>query len=525
MRNIEILDSTLRDGAQGENISFSINDKISICRELDQLGISFIEAGNPSSNPKDEELFKQLKNMRFKNSHIVAFGSTRRKDVDVKDDMGLQALVGAGTEYISIFGKCWDMQVFEVLGTTEHENIRMIEESVEYLTENGKKVLFDAEHFFDGYKNNREFALNALKAAVRGGAEYLVLCDTNGGCFPDEISDIVKEVCEAFECVKIGIHCHNDGGMAVANSVMAVGAGAVHVQGTYLGIGERCGNANLSSIIPNLQLKRGLDVISAESMSKMTLTARAIAEISNMSIKKYEPFIGSSAFAHKAGMHADGVLKCSSSYEHIDPESVGNERRFLMSEISGRGAILKKMRKLDPSFRKDSTEMDKILSALKNKEYHGYQYDGAEPSFELLLRKQTGMYKPFFELINYKIISTRPYDDGCSAMATIKIRVDDKIQLSAAEGLGPVNALDKALRSALEVFYPSIQKAHLFDYKVRVIESKESTASNVRVLISSTDGKRVWTTVGCSFDIIEASWKALVDSIEYKLYKDLENPK
>ncbi len=516
---IDIFDSTLRDGAQGEGISFSVEDKLSIVKSLDKLGIDYIEAGNPGSNPKDLEFFEKASNLNLTTSKLVAFGSTRRKNIKVEEDSNVNALLTANTQAVAIFGKCWKVHVTKIINTTVEENFSMIKDTCKYLTEKGKTVFFDAEHFFDGYKDDKIFALNALKSAVDGGAKCLVLCDTNGACFPNEIEEITKEVCNTFNC-DVGIHVHNDGGMAVANSIMAVKSGAVQVQGTFLGYGERCGNANLSTIIPNLQLKGNYDCIPTENIKFLTSIARSIAEISNVSLKRNEPFVGVSAFAHKAGMHADGVLKLSSSFEHINPETVGNERRFLMSEISGRTAVLEKIKEVNPNITKDSRETKVIVEKLKNLEQKGYQFEGADASFEMLIRKYLGEYKDFFELINYKIITGRPCEEHYSATATVKIKVGDKIQLMCAEGNGPINAIDKTLRSALEVFYPSLKKMYLIDYKVRVMDSKQATGATVRVLITSTDGNRIWTTVGVSKDVVEASRMALTESIEYKLVKD-----
>lgn len=519
-KKITIFDSTLRDGAQGEGISFSIEDKLAIVSALDELGIDYIEAGNPFSNPKDIEFFQHFSKVPLKNSKLVAFGSTRRKDCKAEDDKNLSALLSANTPAVAIFGKCWYLHVTKILGTDGNTNFNMIYDTVSYLKSKGKIVFFDAEHFFDGYKDNREYAMAALKAANDAGADSLVLCDTNGGAFPDEISSIVADVVKTFGD-KVGIHAHNDKGMAVANSCMAVMSGANHVQGTYLGYGERCGNANLSTIIPNLHTARGFNCIPSENIKKITPIARKIAEISNISIKSNEPYVGSSAFAHKAGMHADGVLKLPKSFEHIDPEVIGNERRILMSEIAGRGAVLEKIHKIDPAIEKSSPETAKILYELKELESKGYQFEGAESSFELLIRRNLGKYKKFFELITYRVMGGRPSDDdSTSATAIVKVSVGDQTQLMAAEGNGPINALDKALRHALEVFYPMLKKMHLSDYKVRVMDGKNATAATVRVLITSTDGKNVWTTVGVSGDVVEASRLALTESIEYKLIKD-----
>lgn len=518
-KRITILDSTLRDGAQGEGISFSIEDKLAIVSALDSLGIAYIEAGNPFSNPKDIEFFKRVNALNLKHAQLVAFGSTRRKDCTAREDKNLQALLKAETPAVAVFGKCWLLHVTEILHTDGQTNYDMIYDTVSFLKEQGKTVFFDAEHFFDGYKNDPEYAMGALQAAFDAGADSLDLCDTNGGCFPDEIESIVTEVVKRFGN-KVGIHTHNDKGMAVANSVMAVHAGATQVQGTFLGFGERCGNANLSTIIANLQLSKNCLCIPREKLEELTPTARKVAEIANISIKGNEPYIGNSAFAHKAGMHADGVLKLPKSFEHIDPESVGNERRILMSEMTGRGAVLEKIHKINPHITKESPETAKILAELKELENQGYQFEGADSSFEMLIRRNLGAYKSFFKLLNYKILSGRPCEEGCSATATVKVQVEDKTQVMAAEGNGPINALDKAIRHALEVFYPQLKTMHLIDYKVRVMDSKCATAAVVRVLITSSDGEHVWTTVGVSGDVVEASRLALTESIEYMLIKN-----
>jgi 2-isopropylmalate synthase len=522
-KQVYIFDSTLRDGAQAEGISFTVEDKIKIVNVLDSLGVTYIEAGNPGSNPKDLEFFERIKITRLANSKLVAFGSTRRRDIKVEEDKNIQSLLSSGTEVVAIFGKSWDFHVTDIIKTTLEENLCMIKDTIEFLKSKGKEVVFDAEHFFDGYKSNPDYAIKSLAAAVEGGADCLCLCDTNGGVFPSEIDTIVKRVNERFPNVSIGIHCHNDGGMAVANSVMAVEAGANHVQGTYIGFGERCGNANLSSIIPNLQLKKQYSCILEEQIQNLTSAAVKIAEIANVKVNKSEPYVGSAAFSHKAGMHIDGVTKSPVSFEHINPERVGNERKFLMSEVAGRSTIISKIQKVNPNITKDSPETQIIIDALKELEYKGYQFEGAEGSFELLVRKKLGKYKPFFELEHFKIIGEQPAKDNKPSSTTmIKVVVDGKTEITAAEGDGPVNALDKALRKALEVFYPELANIRLTDYKVRVLDTKTATAAKVRVLIETTDGVNSWTTVGVSTDIIEASWGALVDSIEYKLIKDVE---
>jgi len=518
---VDILDSTLRDGAQAEGISFSVEDKLKIVKALDSLGVAYIEAGNPGSNPKDMEFFGRMRNIPLQKAKLVAFGSTRRWETSVAQDKSITALLSAETPVVTIFGKSWDFHVTEILRTTLEENLRMINETMAFFKSRGKEVIYDAEHFFDGYKNNPDYALQTLQAALDGGADCLVLCDTNGGCFPSEIVQIIQVVMEKFK-VKIGIHTHNDCGLAVANSIMAVEAGVTHVQGTYTGFGERCGNANLSTIIPNLQLKGNYLCIPDEQLANLTYTARKIAEIANISLNKRDPYVGNSAFAHKGGMHIDGVSKATSSFEHIDPSLVGNKRRFLMSEVAGRKTIVEKIKEINPAIDKNSPEAEQIIQRIKEMEHQGYQFEGAESTFELIVRKQLGKYKPFFELEKFKLMTEQPKLGSPSASALIKVNVDGKSEITAAEGDGPVHALDRALRKVLEVFYPELSRVHLTDFKVRVIDSNRATAAKVRVLIESTDGETVWTTVGVSTDIIEASWIALVDSIEYKLLKELE---
>ncbi len=518
-KKIEIFDSTLRDGAQSEGINFSIEDKLSIVKALDAFGVTYIEAGNPGSNPKDLEFFSKVNELKL-NSTLVAFGSTRRKDIKAQDDQNVKSLLDAKTSVVAIFGKSWKLHVTEIINTTPQENLNMINDTVSYLKSQGKKVVYDAEHFFDGYKADPEYALETLKSAYDGGATTLVLCDTNGGSFPYEVYNITKSVVEKFPHAVIGIHCHNDSSVAEANSIMAVTAGAKHVQGTFIGYGERCGNTNLSALIPSLQLKMGYDCVPADNMHLLTDTSRLIAEISNVSLSRFMPYVGASAFTHKAGMHADGVLKVQSSFEHINPESVGNERKFVLSEIAGRNVLVNKIKNYFPDLTKDSPKVIDILNQIKAMEKDGYQFESAEATFLLIVYKALGLYVPQFELINYKTSTEVPSEKLLSATAVVKIKVNEKSELTCAQGDGPVNALDLALRKALEVFYPSLAKMSLIDYKVRVLDSKEATAAKVRVLISSTDGNEVWSTVGVSTDLIEASFKALVDSIEYKLMSD-----
>jgi 2-isopropylmalate synthase len=517
MPSIEVFDSTLRDGAQGEGISFSVKDKIKVTEALAELGVAYIEAGNPTSNRKDMDFFRELKHLDTKNSKVAAFGSTRRKDTSVENDPGVSALMDAGTSVVAIFGKSWNLHIENVLKTTFSENLSMIFDTVSLLKKEGKEVVFDCEHFFDGYKSDRECALSVIEAALSAKADTIALCDTNGGFFPDEVYETVKSAAAKIPGVKFGIHCHNDNGLAVANSIAAVKAGAVQIQGTLLGFGERCGNANLSTLIPNLQIKSGYSLIPPENLPKLTGICNKAAEISNLRLRADMPYIGKSAFAHKAGMHADGVQKISSSFEHIEPETVGNRRRFLVSEMAGRSILLEKIWQIDPSKTKESAETKNIVGKLKELEFSGYQFDGAEGSFELIIRKELGHYKPFFKLISYTIVSENPPILNMSDRATIKIEVGGQTEITAAEGNGPVNALDKALRKALYRFYPELENITLTDYKVRVLEGTGATEAKVRVLIDTTDGEKTWTTIGVSTDIIEASWLALVDSIEYKL--------
>lgn len=519
---IKILDSTLRDGAQGEGISFSIADKLKIVKTLDDLGVGFIEAGNPASNNKDLDFFKEIQKYPLKNSIITAFGATRKKNTLVTDDQNLKLLIEANTKAVTIFGKSWDFHVTNILNTTLEENLMMIFDTVKFLKDNNKIVIYDAEHFFDGYKNNREYALETLKRAFEAKADYITLCDTNGGTFPFEIEEIVKDVLSVLSTSKIGIHCHNDIGCGVACSISAVKAGATMIQGTFTGFGERCGNANLSTIIPSLQVKLKYNLIKEENLKQLTTACNLISEVSNVNLFSGMPYVGKSAFAHKAGMHVDGVTKASTSFEHISPEMVGNARRFLISEVSGKSAIVEKIIKFAPNVKKSDKEIQLIIDKIKELEYIGYQFEAADGSFEILVRKILGKYTPFFTLEKFKIIGEDRSNGAVSSSAIIKISVDNKTVLKAAEGEGPVNALDKALRDALEVFYPQLKEVHLTDYKVRVLTPNDATAAKVRVLIESTDGKNYWSTIGVSTDIIEASWIALVDSIEYKLIKDNE---
>lgn len=519
MTKVVAYDSTLRDGAQAQGVSFSVEDKIKIVEKLDELGIGYIEAGNPGSNPKDLEFFARVGALKLKHAKIIAFGSTRKVGIKAEDDKNLQSLLQANTEAVAIFGKSWDYQVTNILRTTLDENLRMIYDTIRFLKQQGKEVVFDAEHFFDGYKANADYALKTLAAAADAGADTLCLCDTNGGTFPHEIANVTREVCDRFS-VQIGIHCHNDSEMAVANSVAAVRAGARQVQGTINGIGERCGNANLVSIIPNLQLKLGMDCIPADNMAHLTATARFVSEVANVAFNDKAPYVGNDAFSHKGGMHIDAVSKNPVSYEHVNPAQVGNTRHILVSEVAGRSALLAKMKTIDASLDKDSPDTKRVLEHLKALEHEGYQFESAESSFHLLVCKLLGKYQPFFDLKEYKVIINEPSVNGINSSAMIKIAVGEQEEITAAEGDGPVNALDKAVRKALERFYPAIMEVKLTDYKVRVLDSDKASAAKVRVLIESADHNENWTTVGVSTDIIDASWRALIDSIEYKLMRD-----
>ena len=523
MSKIEILDSTLRDGAQGFGVSYSVLDKLAIIKHLDNIGVDYIEAGNPASNPKDRELFEELKKIELKNSKLAAFGATRRKDTKPEEDSNLKAILDAGTEVCVIFGKCWMLHVSNVLETTAEENLSMIADSCRYLKAMGKKVIFDAEHFFDGYRDNRDYALAALKTAQDNGADTVVLCDTNGGTFPTEAIGILWDVKTNITKAQVGVHFHDDCGMAVANSVLCAREGIAQIQGTFIGNGERCGNANLSTIIPNLQLKLGIECIPQENLKKLAQTAREIASVDNADLDSKMPFVGSGAFTHKAGMHAAGVLKTPRSFEHVDPYLVGNERKFPASEISGKAVIFERVREILPELKKNSPESEKILEELKRLENIGYQFEGADASFELLVRRQMGLYKSYFELINYRIFTGHDYGNEMvePATATVKTRVGDTVNLMASEGNGPINALDKALRKSLLNFYPVLSEVELTDYKVRVLGSSNATASTVRVAITSTDGNNYFTTMGVSDDVVDASWKALADSVNYFLLKRL----
>ncbi len=511
-----MFDTTLRDGTQGEGVNVSVNDKLKIAKKLDWFGIDYIEGGWPFSNPKDTEFFKRAAEEKW-NSKICAFGSTCRVGVKAEDDINLRALINSKAPAAAIFGKTWDYQVENALRTTLEENLRMIHDSVQYLVKNGMEVIFDGEHFFDGYKSNAEYALQCLEAAETAGASWLVLCDTNGGTMPDEVREIVK-LCKKRFKTPIGIHAHNDCDLAVANSLVAVKAGATMVHGTINGIGERCGNANLCSVIPNLELKMNVETSLRNNLSNLTETARYVAEVTNLVLPNYQPFVGYSAFTHKGGMHASAVLKEPKTYEHITPEAVGNDRRILMSELAGTSNLLHMLEEMGMKI-DDKETLKLIIDRVKELEHKGFQFEGAEASLELLIHKITGLYKEHFTLENFKVTVEKRGEEDYYSEAIIKLKIEDEIVHTAAEGNGPVNALDNALRKALEDTFPNIKDMYLSDYKVRVLDGSHATASKVRVLIESKDKNTNWSTVGVSSNVIEASWEALLDSMSYLLLK------
>ncbi len=518
-KKIFTYDTTLRDGTQGEEVSFSAEDKVKIAKRLDAFGIDYIEGGWPGSNPKDMEFFEKVRSVKFTHAKIAAFGSTRRAKNKVEDDANIKALLDAQTPVVTIFGKTWLLHVKEALQITEEENLEIISDSVSFLKKNGKEVVYDAEHFFDGYKSDKAYAIKTLDAAQRSGADVIVLCDTNGGTMPWEVSSIVDEI-KKYITVQLGIHTHNDCELGVANALAAIEKGAIHVQGTINGYGERCGNANLCSIIPNLQIKMGLETVGMEQLKKLTDVSRYVSELANLKHKKNLAYVGESAFAHKGGVHVSAVMKTPKTYEHIQPEIVGNVRRVLVSDLSGRSNVLYKAEELGLKLNDKSPEAQKIVDELKEMEHYGYYFEDAEASFELLVKKHTGEIEKLFELERFKIsIHKDSNDKEARSEAMIKIRVGNETEMTAAEGNGPVNAMDKALRKALERFYPQLKEIHLTDYKVRVLDSQNATAAKVRVLIETKNGNSSWNTVGVSSDVVDASWKALVDSITYHLLK------
>ena len=518
MRRIETYDTTLRDGAQGEGVSFSLEDKLLITRRLDEMGFDYIEGGYPLSNEKDAQYFERARDLDLKHIKVCAFGMTRRKDIAPQDDPGMQALLDSGAPVITLVGKSWDFHATDVLQVSLEENVAMIADSVRFLHEAGREVIYDAEHFFDGWKANAKYAQQTIAAATEAGAKLVVLCDTNGGSLPEEIAEMTRAAIGMLS-VPVGIHCHNDCELAVANSLAGIDAGAIHVQGTINGIGERCGNADLISVVANLAIKKkGYLALNEGSLEHLTELSRYVYETANMLLRSNQPFVGQSAFAHKGGMHSHAVAKATGSYEHISPEVVGNERRILVSELSGRSTIVALTTK--HNIQHDRKLMERILKQVVLLENDGYQFEAAEASFDLLVKKCAGTYAPHFERLSYRVNVETDNGEELRTEATVKVRIDGRTCHEVAEGDGPVNALDAALRKALCDTYPNLANMKLVDYKVRVINSAAATAAAVRVMIESSDEKDVWGTVGVSENIIEASWIALVDSFEYKLYKD-----
>jgi 2-isopropylmalate synthase len=516
---ILLYDTTLRDGTQGEQVNLSAEDKIKIAQRLDEMGFHYIEGGWPGSNPKDARFFDMAKQRSFNTARLTAFGSTRHSRNTPEEDHSIKALLEAETETVTIFGKSWDLHATEILGVSEDENLAMIEDSIAYLKDRGKELIYDAEHFFDGYKRNPEYAMKTVMAAVKGGADMIVLCDTNGGSLPYEVGDIMARIMPHVE-IPIGIHAHNDCGLALANSLEAVRKGAELVQGTINGYGERCGNVDLISVVGNLQLKMGYQCISDEKLGNLTELSRFISDVANVPPFNQRPFTGDSAFAHKAGVHVSAVQKNPAAYEHLEPERVGNRRRVLVSDLSGKSNIEFKTREMDIRLGGNGYDSKRIVDEIKMLEDKGYQFEAAEGSLELLIKKFTGQFKEPFSLESFRVTIEKDKEGASSSHATIKISVGDEEEITAAEGDGPVNALDNALRKALNSFFPHISEVKLVDFKVRVIEGSDGTGAKVRVKIDSRDSHEVWSTVGVSENIIEASWQALVDSIQYKLLKD-----
>jgi 2-isopropylmalate synthase len=519
-RDVYLYDTTLRDGEQGEFISYSLEDKVRITHRLDEFGMDYIEGGWPGSNPKALHFFEKMKSTRLQHAKLAAFGSTRRKGVAAADDTQLQTLVASGTPVVTIFGKTWDLHVREALRVSEQENVDMIGESVAYLKSCDREVVYDCEHFFDGFKANPEYALKTLKAAADAGASVIVLCDTNGGTMPTEFHDIMTRVKSVIKS-PLGIHAHNDCGMGVINSCTAVLEGAVHVQGTVNGYGERCGNADLIQIIPNLELKFGRRCLDEGKLQELTSVSHFVAEIANLAPDPRQPYVGQTVFAHKGGIHVSAVQRNPATYEHIPPETVGNQRRVLVSELSGMSNINYKATELGLNLDESNAEARAIVQQIKQLEAEGYQFESAEASFELLVKKAQGKGRNYFDLTGFRVITSHTSNSNL-AEAILKLNVNGENRHVVAEGDGPVNALDKALRKALVEDYPSLKKVHLIDFKVRVLNAQAATAARVRVIIESTDGEDAWTTVGVSEDVVEASYKALVDSIEFYLLKQEE---
>ncbi len=515
---ITLYDTTLRDGTQGESVNLSAEDKLKIVRKLDDFGIPYIEGGWPGSNPKDARFFNIVRKIPLKQARLSAFGSTHRPGTPPGKDKNLHALLKAETETVTIFGKSWNLHVSEILNISLDENLGLIHDTIAYLKAMNREVIFDAEHFFDGFKANPDYALKTLDAAQAAGADVLVLCDTNGGSMPDEIGNMVKQTGSRVTA-PLGIHTHNDCGLALANALAAVSSGATLVQGTVNGYGERCGNADLVTVIGNVQLKMGFGCVPTQSLSQLTELSRFVSEVANITPFNQRPFVGKSAFAHKGGVHVSAMLKHPSAYEHIPPGRVGNRRRVVVSDLSGKSNIAYKSREMGIELGGNGYDSENIVKEIKRLEDEGYQFDAAEGSLELLIRRATGQFTDPFALHSFRVTTEKDGAKESTSQATIKIKVGEDDEITAAEGDGPVNALDNALRKALVKFYPQIREMGLVDFKVRVIDGSKATAAKVRVQIESRDKKEIWTTIGVSENVLEASWQALVDSVHYKLLK------
>ncbi len=518
-RQVQLYDTTLRDGMQQEGLSVSVDEKARIALKLDELGIDFIEGGFPASNPKEVEFFRRMRDERFRHAELVAFGMTRRKGVRAEADENLRVLAEAFTPTVAIVGKTWGLHLSKVLHVSRDENLRMIDESVRFLTAQGKRVVYDAEHFFDAWRDDAAYALRCATAAAEAGAAVVCLCDTNGASLPPFVADAVREVTAALPEVVVGIHAHNDSDCAVAGSLVAVEAGARQVQGTINGYGERCGNANLVSIIPALKLKMGYDVVTDEQLERLTETSHFVADTVNAAVWSHAPYVGRSAFAHKGGLHVAAVEKAPQTFEHVDPERVGNEQRIVISELSGKGAVVRKAQELGLQLEGDDTRVATVLKRLKAREHEGYHYEAADASFDLLLRQELAPHDPFFRLESFRVIVEQREDGHTVVEATLKIHVGDERIISTAEGNGPVNALDSALRQAIVSKYPHLADIELVNYKVRILDETKGTGAVTRVLLDASDGEDSWGSIGVSENIIEASWQALVDSIEFGLLR------
>lgn len=515
---IQIYDTTLRDGTQGEGVSFPVSAKLRVTEKLDQFGIDYIEGGWPGSNPRDMAYFEAVRELKLTHAKVAAFGSTRRANVDVAEDAQIKLLLDANTPVVTIFGKSWNLHVTEVIRTTLEENLNMIQDSVAYLKANDKEVVYDAEHFFDGYCADPEYAMSTLEAAVKGGADWLVLCDSNGGKLTGQVAEMTKAVCERFPEMRVGVHCHNDIGLGVAVSLAGVESGATMIQGTINGYGERNGNANLTSIMPSLVLKMNLDANCAPNMDRLRDLSLCVDDTANLRPDIRAPYVGACSFAHKGGVHADATAKVSHSYEHIEPEKVGNRRRILVSDLSGRSSIMMKARQMGIDVDARSAEMKQFLEELKDLEFKGYEYEAADASFQLLLNRFLNGVQPSFEMLGYRVMVERDAHTGrMNTEATVKLKIGEEVTHTVAEGSGPVSALDHAIRKAVEKVHPEVADVQLTDFKVRILEGGLGTDSKIRVLIESTDGHNFWGTVGASDNVIDASWVALRDSVEYKI--------